>query len=266
MGVRAGKPVKGFSVLLGKVMHARLFPKKNRFTYGIYYIALNLSDLDNAPIPRNRFAPLSFYDKDHGACDGSDLNKWARDLLESYGVTKADGDITLVCMPRVLGYVFNPVSFWLCRDQQGDIRAVICEVHNTFGERHSYLCVAEDQSVIDNETFIKTEKLFHVSPFLERAGQYGFRFHVTRDHFAAMIDYYDASGKKQLVTSLIGNLVPMNKENLRHAFWKYPLVTFKAITLIHWQAVKIISKGIKYIPKPLQNKDKNSASANLKKV
>ncbi len=253
-------------ILFSKVMHARLFPKENKFRYGIYYISLPLSKLGAMPIACNRFAPLSFYERDHGACDGTALEPWARDILQSYGINKADGEITLICMPRVLGYVFNPVSFWLCHDKEGKVRAIICEVHNTFGERHSYLCAHPDQRPIAEKDVLEGEKIFHVSPFLEREGHYTFRFDLREGKFSAWIDFYDAQGKKKLITSLIGDAQAMNKTTLRRAFWAYPLVTFKAIILIHWQALKIIAKGIKYIPKPLQKQEKVSAMRNLTKL
>ena len=254
------------AILFGKVMHARLFPKENKFRYGIYYLSLPLSQLKTAPIAYNHFAPLSFYDRDHGACDGTALESWARGILSDYGIDKANGDITLICMPRVLGYVFNPVSFWLCHDKNGNLRAVICEVHNTFGERHSYLCAHENQNIITAQDVLKGQKLFHVSPFLEREGHYTFRFDTRDNGFGAWIDFYDADGNKKLITSLSGKTVEMNKSTLRKAFWAHPLVTFKAIALIHWQALKILAKGIRYIPKPLQNKDKKSATENLTKI
>ena len=253
-------------ILFGDVMHARLFPKKNAFRYGIYYIAIPLSNKTDLPIARNRFAPLSFYDRDHGECDESSLEKWARTILARYGLDKVDGDITLVCMPRVIGYVFTPVSFWICRDKDSTVRAVICEVNNTFGERHSYLCAHPDQRPLTGMDILKGEKLFHVSPFLERAGHYTFRFDFSNDKFGAWIDFYNEEGHKKLVTSLIGTFQPMSKKTLRHAFWTYPLVTFKAILLIHWQALKIVTKSIGYIPKPAQNHDRLSATENLTKL
>ena len=253
-------------ILFGNVMHARIFPKENKFRYSIYYHSLPLSKLDAMPLAYNRFAPLSFYERDHGACDGSALEPWARGILNSYGIDQADGEITLICMSRVFGYVFNPVSFWLCHDREDQVRAVICEVHNTFGERHSYLCAHADQRPITEKDVLEGEKLFHVSPFLEREGHYTFRFAMRKDNFGAWIDFYDANGDKKLVTSLMGQTQIMNKASLRKAFWGYPLVTFKAIILIHWQALKIIIKGIKYISKPLQKKDKISAVRNLTKL
>jgi len=250
-------------LFFGKVMHGRLFPKKNHFQYGIYYLSLPLKSLDNLPIARNRFAVLSFYDRDHGARDGSDLEKWARQILQGRGINEADGEITLMCMPRIFGYVFNPVSFWLCHDKEGTLRAVICEVHNTFGECHSYVCAHSDHRQILHDDVLRGEKVFHVSPFLEREGHYDFRFDCRDGKFGAWIDFYDAQGRKQLVTSLNGKREAMDSTSLRKAFWCYPLVTFKAIYLIHWQALKLVFKGIRYISKPVQKETRVSGAQGI---
>jgi DUF1365 family protein len=253
-------------LFFGKVMHGRLFPKRNNFTYGIYYLSLPLSQIKALPIAYNRFAPLSFYDRDHGHCDGQDLQKWARGILADHSIKEADGDITLVCMARVFGYVFNPVSFWLCHDKQGALRTVLCEVHNTFGEKHTYICAHDDHRPITTTDILSGEKAFHVSPLLKREGHYNFRFDAHDDKFAVWIDFYDSTGKKQLMTSLIGQFEPMTAATLRKAFWRYPLVTFKAITLIHWQALKLLSKGIKYISRPSQKPERVSKMRNLTKM
>lgn len=277
-------------IFTAKVMHKRLFPKVNSFTYAIYYLYLPLSILtgglslreiikrretdkfqDNADdffqnLPYNKFGTLSFYDKDHGSKDGKNLNKWCRRILKRYELNEITNDIILISMPRVLGYVFNPVSFWLCLDKKKNIRAVLCEVNNTFGETHNYLCAHEKGKIINSDDWIVAKKLFHVSPFLKREGYYKFRFDLKEDKLGAWIDFYNAEGKKQLVTSLIGNLKPLTKENLKKVFRLHPLVTLKTIFLIHWQALKIISKGIKYIPKPNQLKQKFSKSKNIKKI
>lgn len=243
-------------LLTGTVMHKRLLPKTHSFNYGIYYLALPLSTLSNMPIAYNRFSALSFYDKDHGPCDGSSLEVWARKILQNNKVV-ADGEITLVCMPRILGYVFNPVSFWLCQDKHGHICAVLCEVHNTFGETHTYLCAHDDQRAITGSSILCAEKLFHVSPFLKSEGHYQFRFDIDDIHseqaqFKVHIDYYQETGHKQLITALVGRLQPLTKQSLRFVFWRYPLVTFKAVLMIHWHALKLVLKGIRYIAKPKQ--------------
>ena len=261
------EPDRPGRIMFGKVMHARLFPKRNKFRYRMYYLELTLASLQDVPIARNRFGLLSFYDKDHGPRDGSPLEPWARSILNKYGLADVcNGTISLITLPRVLGYVFNPVSFWVCRDKDGHIRAVICEVHNTFGEYHSYICAHDDRRPITEKDTLEGEKLFHVSPFIIREGRYKFRFDLRDAHFGIWIDYYAPNGNKQLLTSLTGKREPLNKAALRKAFWRYPLVTFKAIFLIHWQAFKLIGKGIKYIPKPAQRAKSTSSTDNITKL
>jgi DUF1365 family protein len=246
-------------IYTAKVMHKRLFPKVNQFTYGVYYVAL--------PLPATKLPSrlLSFYNKDHGARDGGDVGAWARTLLKLYGLDGLVENITLITMPRVLGYVFNPVSFFMCLDKDNQLRAVICEVHNTFGEQHSYLCARADHAPILPDEWLEADKLFHVSPFLPRNGHYKFRFALTGEQLGIWIDYHDAESRKQLLTSLTGKFTPLNAASLRRVFWSHPLVTIKVITLIHWQALKLTSKFIRYIIKPLQLPEKSSATRNLTK-
>lgn len=244
-------------------MHARLFPRKNSFRYGIYYVALPLSRLDALPLGTMGF--LSFNVRDHGACDGGDLQDWSHDILARYGLSVADGEIVLICMPRVMGYVFNPVSFWLCHDRAGGLRAVLCEVHNTFGERHTYVCARDDRAALTKDDLLRGEKVFHVSPFLEREGEYTFRFDVDAGRFGVWIDYFDAEGRRQLITALGGGVAPLTAGGLRGLSWRYPLVTMRAVFLIHWQALRLVIKGIKYVPKPLQRQEKTTGTGNLTK-
>lgn len=254
------------SIMNATVMHARLIPARNAFKYAIYYIALPLSNLAACGIAQERFGLMSFYNIDHGPCDGSPLLPWAKDILGKYGIEEADGEIVLVCMPRILGYVFNPVSFWLCYDKNQNIRAVICEVHNTFGERHSYLCARDDRQPITDKDRLTAHKIFHVSPFLKREGHYEFVFDIKDQKFKAWIDYFDGAGSKMLLTSLTGVFLPLSASTMRRAFWRHPLVTLKSIALIHWQAIKIISKGIRYVPKPAQKEEQVSATLNITKI
>lgn len=247
-------------ILFGKVMHKRFFERVNQFTYNIYYLSLPLSSLKNPPANKflkfNKFGLLGFYNKDHGLRDGSDLEVWARDILKNYNINKADGEIVLVTMPRVMGYVFNPVSFWYCYDTVRILRAVICEVNNTFGESHSYVCVHNDQAEITKEDILTGQKVFHVSPFLEREGSYEFRFALSNHNIGVWIDFYDAEGNKKLLTALNGKLEDLTQFSSKKAFFGYPLITLKAIFLIHWQAVKIFFKKIAYVPKPIQQTER----------
>ncbi|MEX2518795.1 MAG: DUF1365 domain-containing protein [Paracoccaceae bacterium] len=236
------------------VMHRRLFPKKNAFSYGVYYLAL---PLPAAPVP-GRLA--SFHARDVGRRDGSDPTPWVRGILNDHGLNDLTAEIILVTMPRVLGHVFNPVSFYLCLDRAATLRAVLCEVHNTFGEQHSYLCAHADHAPITGKTWLEAEKLFHVSPFLDRCGRYKFRFDLTDEALDIRIDYYDAAGKRQLVTALNGRFSPLTQGALSRAFWRHPLVTLKALGLIHWQALRLVLRGISLRAKPPQRAAKVSVS------
>ncbi len=251
-----------------KVMHKRLFPKENAFVYSIYYLALPLSNLTSACLPINRAGAISFHEKDHGPCDGESLETWIRTLLKTHNEKLNDitQDIVLVSLPRIFGYVFNPVSFWLCLDNNKTLRAVLCEVNNTFGEAHNYLCAHNTLEPITQDDWLQANKIFHVSPFLKREGHYKFRFALKNEKLGIWIDFYDGENKKQLITSLIGTLSPLNKKSLRYAFWTRPLITLKAITLIHWHAVKLIFKGIKHIKKPEQKEEKISLAQNVNKL
>ncbi len=243
-------------ILFGSVMHKRFFERVNQFTYKIYYLCLPLSCLQNPPrfkyLKFNTFGALSFYNKDHGARDGGNLQGWARGVLKQHKIDYANGEIVLITMPRVFGYVFNPVSFWYCYDKEKKLRVVICEVNNTFGESHSYICTPETREEITKDIVLQGEKVFHVSPFMQREGGYEFRFTDMKDKMAVWIDYFDVQKNKKLVTAVSGDLTPMSDKSLAKAFWGYPFITFKAIFLIHWQAIKLVFKKIKYVPKPEQ--------------
>ncbi len=250
-------------VLTAKVMHKRLTPKVNGFAYGLYYLVLPLPLASDTGFGWhfgiNRPGILSVRARDHGARDGGDLRTWALEQWRAYGLETRVHHIELVTLPRVLGYVFNPVSFFLGRDDQGHLRTVIAEVNNTFGETHSYVCAPTEDRPIRPDEWLMAEKEFHVSPFLPRDGGYRFRFDVDHpDRFGVWIDHLAPGGEVRLKTALLGACAPLTARRLRMAFWRHPLVTLKAIGLIHWQALKLLAKGIRYIAKPEQNPDRLS--------
>lgn len=251
-----------------KVTHKRLFPKVNAFMYSVYYFVLPLSFLQEGvkPFPFNRFGILSFHEKDHGTQNDKPLDDWINPILREYRLDAVISEVSLIAMPRIFGYVFNPVSFWLCFDKNNKLRAVLSEVNNTFGETHSYLCAREDLSPIDQDDWMEAQKLFHVSPFMHREGYYLFRFSIKDKNLGIWINYHDQDNQKKLLTSLVGNLEPLTKETIRQAFWAHPLITFKTIFLIHWQAFKLVFKGIRYVRKPAQIIPKFSTSKNLTKL
>ncbi len=254
--------MKSAQLLTGQVMHQRHQPRAPAFRYGIYYVALPLTDWEEgaltAILPSRRFARHSFLADDHGARDGSSLHAWATELLAHHDIT-APAQIVLLCLPRVLGYVFNPVSFWLCYDSMGQLMAVLCEVNNTFGETHTYVCAHPDQRPIRSDEWLTADKCFHVSPFLQRTGDYRFRFVLNTDQCRIDIHHMNAE-HTVLTTCLQGGWQPLTQAALRRAFWRYPLVTLKAIAMIHYQALRLVMQRIPYVPKPSQLTARSSRS------
>jgi DUF1365 family protein len=235
-----------------KIFHGRVRPKRNAFSYVAYYVVLPLSRLRSekgaALFSFEKFNLFSFRAADHG--DGSSNPEgWMRNVLAQWNVPQADGEILLFTLPRVFGYVFNPVSFWFCFDRAGALRAVLAEVNNTFGERHYYLCCHEDRRPILADDWLETDKVFHVSPFMKVEGHYKFRFAIDLGRIAVRIDHHDQDGL-MLSTAMGGKREPLSSARLAWCLVRYPLLSFKIIGLIHWQAVKLMVKGLRQNQKP----------------
>ncbi|WP_107980112.1 DUF1365 domain-containing protein [Pseudoduganella sp. UC29_71] len=240
----------------GQVRHKRLRPVRNAFSYGVFYLRVPVHAPD-AGLPalrwfsRNRFNLLAFHDADHG--DGTQpLQAWISALLARHGVQDADGEIWLQTMPRVLGYLFNPVSFWFCHRADGVLRAVLCDVRNTFGERHLYLL--ENGGGIANGALLEAAKSFHVSPFLPLRGSYRFRFvRAARagegERHLACIDYLDG-GELALSTSISGTAQPLSDAAVLRACAAHPLLTLGVMARIHWQALRLWCKRAPFFSKP----------------
>lgn len=241
-------------------MHKRLFPKLNQFTYSLYYLALPL------PSPRVEKTFLKFDPKDLGFRDGRDPGIFAKKVLQTYGFENKISDMILITMPKVWGYIFNPVSFYFCFDNNKKLLAVIAEVHNTFGEQHVYFCANPDHSSINASQWLEAQKSFHVSPFLPRDGSYRFQFSLKDNRLGIWIDYYDSKKNKQLMTSLTGTLIPMDNLSLSKAFKTHPFITLKTIALIHLQALKLFCKKVSYFRKPKQHTEKLSATLKVEKI
>ena len=242
----------------GNVHHSRLRPARNSFNYGVYFLRLPLRSMQDIPLTskllsHNRFNLLTFHDKDHGDGVSTPL-LWIENLLKAEGIQDADGEIWLQTFPRVLGYVFNPVSFWFCHTQAGALRAVLCEVSNTFGERHCYLL--DQTTPIGNSDELVARKVFHVSPFCEVTGSYRFQFKRTQqpdgsERTLAQIDHHDASGPL-LLTNISGVAHALSDRVIAQALLRYPFMTFAVIARIHWQALKLFFKRVPFFSKPAE--------------
>ncbi len=246
---RAGVATPAAALLgLGVVRHRRLRPAANAFVYPTYFVLLPMRSLRAQPcagLPRNRRGLLSFHDRDHGD-GGDDALAWLDGLLAGEGVHDADGEVWLHTYPRVLGFVFKPVSFWYCHRTDGTLAAIVAEVNNTFGERHCYLLAGAG---LGYGRELVARKVFHVSPFCDVQGEYRFRFMRTAGRTVARIDHDDAEGPL-LQTSVSGELQPLTPRSARAAFFGMPLMTVGVIARIHWQALRLWLKRVPFHGKP----------------
>ena len=245
-------PLLGF----GEVRHTRLRPRRNAFAYASCFLMLPMRSLRADPgqsaLAVNRAGLLSFHDSDHGDGRGPERGgalAWLDELLANEGIDDAAGEVWLHCYPRMLGHTFKPVSFWYCHDANQQLRAIVVEVNNTFGERHCYLL---DRPRYGHE--LQASKVFHVSPFCPIEGQYRFRFMRTctavgDERTVVRIDYEDAQGPL-LQTSVSGTLLPVSSATLRRAVLRYPALTLVVVTRIHWQALKLLFKRARFFSKP----------------
>lgn len=243
--------------LKGETFHARRGGIENAFRYRVDYVLL---DMETGAGPglfaRNAGGLLSLWDRDHGGAPGHGRGiEWVREVLAGHGLPGGDS-IRLLAQPRVLGHVFNPVSFWLCSDAAGALRVVIAEVSNTYGDRHSYLCHREDLGPILPTDHILAQKIFHVSPFQPVEGGYEFRFDVTAKRIGIFIDY--SAGKGGLLATLVGRLEPLTSAGIVAACLRRPFGSRRVLALIHWQALKLWWKGAAFRARPVPPVDEVS--------
>ena len=237
----------------GRSFHGRRGKIGNAFSYGVDYLLLDPEIGDPARpflFSRNRGNLVSLHDCDHGGPPKQGRGAaWAREVLTAHGLDTATGRLLLLAQPRVLGHVFNPVSFWLCHDSEGGLRAVIAEVSNTFGDRHSYLCAHPDQRPITRSDILTATKIFHVSPFQRVAGGYRFRFDIRPDRIGVWIDYSD--GENGLFATFTGRRQPLDGAGLWRCLLRRPFGSRRVLGLIHWQALKLWWKGARYRQRPV---------------
>jgi uncharacterized protein len=235
------------SLLVGKVRHRRLRPRAYTFEHDVYYFALDLAELDRVIgslrlVSRNRRNIVTFHDADHLPQPAGDIDAAVRALLGEQGIDARGWQVMLVTNLRILGYVFNPASFYLCRDESGVLRVVVVEVHNTFGERHLYLL----QPDRDGTAFVASmDKAFYVSPFLDMEARYVVQVRDDAAGLRIAIEECEA-GQPVLVTSLVLDRVPLTDATLGRLLLRHPLVTHRTIGLIHWHALRLWRSGVRF--------------------
>ncbi|MEM9794953.1 MAG: DUF1365 domain-containing protein [Pseudomonadota bacterium] len=224
---------------------------RNDFSYGVDYVLLDPED--RGPFPRlfsrGGTSLFAIRDRDHGGPPGAGTGvDWVRKVLSRALPDFAPGRILLLAQPRMLGHVFNPVSFWLCHDGTGAMRVVIAEVTNTYGDRHSYLCHGDDLSQITPDMTLTARKCLHVSPFQPVDGGYSFTFDIAPDRIAIRIDY--RTGNNRLLATLAGPRQPLSNIGLLRAALRRPFGTRRVLGLIHWQALRLWWKGAVFRDRP----------------
>lgn len=242
------------AIYAGKVTHRRLNPLGHRFRYRTYSILVDIDTLDqlaatNPLLSHNRWNLYSIHDKDYGPRDGTPLRPWIEQQLATGGIDLNGGSIQLLSFPRLLGYTFNPLTMWFCYHADGSLRAVLHEIHNTFGHNHSHLVAIDPNASLPlRHSFAKE---LHVSPFFDQDGDYTFTVRPPGERFSVSIDYR-VEGERMLKATMAAEHRSLTSRGLLWAFVSYPLLTMKVTLGIHWQALKLWAKGAKYrsVPAP----------------
>jgi hypothetical protein len=240
------------AIYRGTVAHRRLRPRQHALKYRAFWM---LFDLDELPtlggslklFSHNGFNLFSFHDRDHG--DGSDrpLREWVEGHLKEAGIAADGGPIRLLCLPRILGYVFNPISVYFCYRRGGTLNAMIYEVNNTFGQRHSYLIPVEPGA---GRTITQScAKQLYVSPFNNMDMSYAFKVQPPEASVTVGVDALDPFGL-MLTTALHGKRAELTDRAMMGVFLSHPLLTLKVIVAIHWEALQLWLKGMKITDRP----------------
>lgn len=229
------------AIYAGKVFHARTRPRKHTLVYRVFSLLLDLDEMDKLGLKllgHNRGAVFSFHDKDHGAGDGN-LRQWVKDQLDAAGIILAQPKVTMLCYPRILGYVFNPLTVYFCHEADV-LTAILYEVHNTFGERRTYVIrVAPGAAAVEQSC----AKELYVSPFVPMDCVYQFHIEPPGERVLIRIDEIDGEGML-LRASFAGARQPLTDRSLLSALFAYPLMTLKVTAAIHWEAMKLWAKGV----------------------
>jgi DUF1365 family protein len=248
-------------LLEARITHARFTPKPYTLAHNLTYLHVPVAEIPRLKrrfLNRNGWGLFALNDRDYGDRT-TGFNDWLNAAFASVGATMPDGEVTLITLPRVLGFGFNPVSFWLCHDQSGALAAVLAEVNNTFGERHCYLCRKTDGTRIGPDEEITAEKVFHVSPFFPTDGEYRFRFIEKPDRVSIRIDLY-RDGARALSATIGGRLDTLTSRALFRSFLRHPFPTLQVVLLIHYHAARLYMRGHQIFSKPTPPGDLVTAS------
>ena len=240
----------------GQVIHKRFKPKEHFFKYKVFSLLLDLSELQLLEkelkiFSYNKFNILSFYDIDHGPRDGTSIISWVKDNLKNNNIYSEEIKIKLLCYPRVFGYVFNPLSIFFVYDKNSNLVSILYEVKNTFGEQHTYVFKIDKTNQLFEHS---CKKKFHVSPFIEMNCLYYFKILKPEDKLSVLINLNDDNGKL-LFASQDGQKKELNNKNLMISYLSHPLMSFKIIGAIHFEALRLWLKGVNLVKKKIKIKN-----------
>jgi uncharacterized protein len=230
------------------VMHNRSEPKKHRFHYNVFMFCLDLDSLDAdlgklSLASRNRFNLFSFYDKDHFEKTSGISTREKIDAYLGKNGIKRPGRIILITNLRLLGYVFNPVSFYFCYDENEKPLCAVVEVMNTFREMKIYFLGPETFS--GDQFHLRVTKYFYVSPFIDHDAEFDFQLNLPGDKMNIRIDDYK-DGRRFFISTLTGVKKRLTSGRLLGYFFRFPFITLKIITLIHWNAMILWMKKVHF--------------------
>lgn len=240
------------TLYVGSVMHRRLRPHVHRLRYRVFWMLLDLDEIGALTkglrfFSHNRFNVASFHDRDHGDGSTTPLREQVLGHLRNAKIELHGGSINLLCMPRIFGYGFNPISIYFCHREDGSLAAILYEVHNTFGQRHSYLISVKDSAsgVIEQ----RCDKNFYVSPFIDMDMSYAFHVGIPDKRITVTIHGSDKNGL-MIVAALTGDRRKLTNLTLLRALVAFPFLTLKVIAAIHWHALRMLVKGFRLRSRP----------------
>ena len=254
--------IKYSKIYSGQVIHTRFKPKKHYFKYKVFSLLIDLDEINKINnnlnfFSYNKFNLISFFDKDHGNRDGSNLKEWVKENLTKKNIKFQSIRVEILCYPRILGYVFNPLSILYVYNEKDSLISIFYEVKNTFGEQHTYIFETKDQKLIKN----KCDKKFYVSPFIDMECEYSFRVTRPGELISVIINQHDKEGKL-LYASQDGISQDLTSKNLIINYLKHPLMTFKVIVAIHFEAFKLWFKKVKLVKKKIKTINKITFESN----
>lgn len=239
------------ALYVGRVRHHRFRPRRHALSYRVFWLYLDLDEIDEEAsrlrlFSHNRFNLYAFHDRDYGDRSGGALRPQIEAILRDAGLSCGGGPIRLLTMPRILGYAFNPISTYFCHRPDGELGAIVYEVHNTFGETHTYVAPAEPSARLQQQA---AAKAFHVSPFMGLDMRYRFEVTPPEEQVAIVIEGHDAQGRL-ISASLSGRRAPLSDAGLLRLVASHPLLTLKVTAAIHWHALRLLAKRIPFFPHP----------------